>query len=251
MERAHRLQLCYSVAEQVQRHYRDQVLAIGAYGSVARGSHGPYSDIELHCVLSEGDLETTYEWSVGPWKAEVNVYSKDVVMGLASKVDVDWLLTHGAYTHVLSIYDPTDFFSRLRIAALSQADETFRQAMVDVIVGELYERIGKVRNAQVFASWDCLPSLAFELAKFGACLVGLAHRHLYTSVYDLFEESFALPGCPNGYDGLGRMVAAGDFADPRRIVEAAEQFWSGVEGWASERGLQTENELDDLLQRID
>jgi kanamycin nucleotidyltransferase len=247
LDRARRLELAHQIAARVQHHYGDHVLAVGIYGSLARGTDGPYSDIEMHCVLSGNDIDECYEWSVGPWKAEVDVYSEDVVLRWASQVDVDWPVTHGACTDVLAIYDPTGFFCRLRDAALSQPDQVFQQVVRDVIVGELYERIGKIRNARAARYDACLPYLAVELARFGACLLGLVHRHLYATSSRMFEESLALPGRPDGYDALCRMVMAGELADPARTADAADAFWSGVERWAQERGIRIEEELEMLL----
>jgi len=248
MERSRRLELAREIAAQVQRHYGDDVLAVGVYGSVARGTDGPYSDIEIHCVLRGTGLDVCHEWSAGPWKAEVDVYSEDVILEWASEVDVDWSLTHGACTNVLPLYDPTDFFSRLREAALSQPDHVFQRVILDVIVGELYERIGKIRNARAEENDACMSYLAVDLAKCGACLLGLDNRHLYTVSTRLFEESLALPGRPDGYDSLCRMVMSGDLADAARVADAANDFWSGVERWAQERGIQTEQRLEALLK---
>jgi kanamycin nucleotidyltransferase len=147
------------------------------------------------------------------------------------------------------LYDPTGFFPRLRDAALSHPDPAFEEAIRDVIVGEIYERIGKVRNARAEKNDACMPYLGVELARCGACLVGLDHRHLYTRSTRMFEESFELSGRPEGYDDLCRMVMAGDLADPARIADAADAFWSGVERWARERGVQIEHELEMLLKR--
>jgi hypothetical protein len=50
--------------------------------------------------------------AVGPllcaWKAEVDVYSEDVVLARASELEVDWPVIHGACTNVRARYDPTD-----------------------------------------------------------------------------------------------------------------------------------------------
>jgi len=248
MDRSRRLDLARQIEAQIQGHYRDDVLAIGVYGSLARGTDGPYSDIEIHCVVRGRGVDVCHEWSTGPWKAEVDVYSEDVVLAWASELDVDWPVTHGACTNVWALYDPTGFFSRLRDAALSHPDGVFQQVIRDVIVGEIYERIGKVRNAWVANDDACLPFLAVELARCGACLLGLAHRHLYTTSTRMFEESLALSVRPEGYDILCRMVMAGDLANAVRIADAADAFWSGVEQWAGERGIQIEQDLVRLLK---
>jgi len=45
------------------------------------------------------------------------------------------------------------------------------------------------------------------------------------------------------------MVMSGDLADPQRVVDAAGKLWSGVEMWASERGIVIEEELEALLDQ--
>lgn len=247
IERARRLELAYDIAERVHRHYGDTVLAIGLYGSVARGSDGPYSDIEMYCVVQGKGVDQCLEWSAGPWKAEVDVWSKDVLLEWVTEVEGDWPLKAGACTEVLAIYDPTDLFSRLRDTALSHQDAELEQVIRDLIVGEIYELVGKLRNARAAGTGACLPYLAVELARMGVCLIGLANRHLYGTTTKAFEESLQQPGQPEGYDGLCQLVISGDLSDPRRVAEAAETFWSGVEVWADERGIVIEEELEALL----
>jgi kanamycin nucleotidyltransferase len=249
IERARRLELAYEIAERVQRHYGEATVAIGLFGSLARGTDGPYSDIEMHCVVQGTGIDQRLEWSAGAWKAEVDVYSEDVLLEWATEIDEDWPLTHSACTEVLAVCDPTDLFSRLRDAVLSRHDDQFEQTIRDVIVGDLYEWIGKIRNARAAGNDTCLPYLAVELARTGMCLIGLANRHLYAASSTAFEESLRQPGRPKGYDRLCQMVMSGDLTDTSRVADAAESFWSSVEKWADERGMVIEDELDALLDR--
>lgn len=52
ISRSERLQTCHEIAARLHEVYRDKILAIGIYGSVAKGTDGPFSDIEMFCVLS-------------------------------------------------------------------------------------------------------------------------------------------------------------------------------------------------------
>jgi len=106
IDRTRRLELAREIAAQIRQHYGDHLLALGVYGSLARGTDGPYSDIEMHCVVRGSGVDKCHEWSAGPWKAEVNVYSEDVVLQWASTVDGDWSLTHGACVKVVAMVDP-------------------------------------------------------------------------------------------------------------------------------------------------
>ena len=244
-----RLALARELAQRVHRHYGERALAVGIYGSVARGQDGPYSDIEIHCVLHGCGIDLSHEWSTGPWKAQIDVYSEDVLLRWAAEVDERWPLTHRACTNVMAVYDPTGFFPRLRETALTQPDEAFQQAIRDVIVGELYELIGKIRNARAGAHESGLPYLAVELCKYGACLLGLGSRYLYSGAPRFLEESLALPGRPTGYDRLCRLVMAGDLGNAGRVVDACDGFWTGIERWAQEREIAIEDDLESVLVR--
>lgn len=237
MEPARRMALVREIADRALAARREDVLAIGVYGSVARGTDGPYSDIEMVCVLRTRGEQDIVEWTTGPWKAEVDFYSQDVLLRKASEVDGEWPLTHGAYCHVFALYDPDHFFVKLRDVVLSQPEERFLEAMREVIVGELYEGIGKLRNARHSGHTAGLPELALNMARYGAFLIGLANRRCYSSGTHVLEESLTLPGRPAGYDALCRMAMRGELSDPDRIAQACEVFWSGVERWASEQGL--------------
>ena len=248
MERARRLELAHEIAASIQHYYGDRVLAIGLYGSLARGTDGPYSDIEMHCVLWGSGAFPWLEWSAGDWKAEVDVFSEEGILARASEVDINWALTQGACTAVVALYDPTGFFARLRQTTLAHPDHVFRQAIRDIIVGEIYERIGKIRNARTEQHGACLPYLAIELAKEGAYLLGLANRCLYTTSTRLFEESLALPGLADGYTALCQIVMKGELGDMDQIADAADAFWSGIETWAQERDIRIEDQLETLLK---
>lgn len=66
ISRQERLEICYELANRLQEVYDKQIIAIGVYGSVSRGTDGPYSDIEMLCVLKNADEEVdfSYEWSI-------------------------------------------------------------------------------------------------------------------------------------------------------------------------------------------
>jgi len=247
MDRAARLDLAHNLARRLRQHYGERVLAIGAYGSLARGTDRPYSDIELHCVLHGTQYERWLEWSAGPWKAEIDVYSQELLLARAAQVDGDWPISHGAVTAVMALYDPDGYFPRLKAAVFSQPDAVFRRVMRDVIVGNIYEHIGKIRNAQADGYTAPLPALAVDLARDGARLIGLDNRYLYTTNTRLWEESLSLPDRPAGYDTLVGLVMAGTLDAAAQLAGMADAFWAGVERWAAARNLVIEEDLTGLL----
>lgn len=229
--REERRKLAQKIAERA-RVFRQDVLAVGIYGSVARDEDGPYSDLEILCVLSSPGEDFTKEWIAQPCKVEVNFVSEDVLFARAREVDPAWSLTHGAYVHIRPLYDPEGLFPRLKEAVLRAPHKAFQQALRALIVEDLYEVVGKIRNAWHFQACEELPFLAVHLAFYGALLVGLANRHLYRSASKMLADSLGLPERPAGYDALCQRVLAGSLGDPQGVFHACDAFWTGVEFWA-------------------
>ena len=239
--------LAESIAARLQQHFGGRLLALGVYGSLARNADGPYSDIEMHCVVAGVADGYSFEWSTGPWKAEVDVYSPEELLAQAAVVDGDWPITHGALVNVRPLFDPGGLFPRLRQAVLSQPESAFRHRMAEVIVGDIYELIGKLRNLAAAQDYAGLTLFIDHLAILGACLQGLRHRHLFTTFGVIFAEALALPDPPAGLAELCQLVSSGNLSHPPTLLAAAERFWEGVEAWAAQQGLRIETSLDDLL----
>ncbi len=204
ISRNERLQTCHEIAKRLHEVYGDKLLALGVYGSVSRGTDGPFSDIEMFCVLSESSepIEFSYEWSLGPWKAEVNVCSADVLLETASTVDGEWPLTHGPFFSPLCLYDSQGFFPKLKEAAESPTKEDFRHAINEVLVGEMYEFIGKLRNVHLNGPQTYLPYLAMQFAQYGAMLVGLHNRKFFSTGSLVLPEALEMPGRAVGFDDV-------------------------------------------------
>lgn len=243
-----RWELALQIASQIQRHYGDQLVALGIYGSLARSTDGPFSDIEMHCIIRGEGVDECLEWSAGPWKAEVDVVSPEVILADAESLDGDWAVTHGAFVYVEPIYDPDGFFPTLSQMVFAHSDSAYKLRMEEVIVGEIYELVGKVRNAVNRQAISSLPVYAVKLATFAACLHGLYHRRLYTSSETMFTESLALPDSPAGFQELCQMVTSGKLDDPFKISDSTDRYWNGLEAWAASRGYCIKTSLQVLLE---
>jgi kanamycin nucleotidyltransferase len=249
MDNQQRAALVEQIAEKLRQHYKGRLQALGVYGSLARGTDGPYSDIDMYCIVDGQEIETCHEWSSGDWKADVDVYSADVALRWAAVLDVDWPITHAACLAVKPLEDPQGIFPRMREAALSHSEQAYKLVMEDVIVGEIYELVGKLRNAYSLNNSGYMPIFTIELVRFAACLVGLANHHLYSSSSRFLEESLTLPDRPLGYDALCHLGMAGILGSPDVTIKTVDAFWAGVEEWAAQHDLHIERELDELLSQ--
>ena len=235
------------IAARFSRHYGGRVQASALYGSLALGSDGPFSDIEMMIVIEGSGIDENYEWSSGPWKAEVNIYSEDRLLEWAAEFDEFWPITHGAIINAVPIQDMTGLFPRARAVVMKHSDEEFRALIAALLVGDLYEVVGKLRNGLALQRSEIIAPFTVDAARYGACLVGLHNRRVFNSGATLFSESLELPGRPEGYDALARLVMSGELNDAARAVDAVNAFWSGVEAWAAAQHIPLTQNLEDLL----
>lgn len=238
LSRTQRLAIAHEIAERIKERFALEVFAIGLYGSLAREEDGPYSDIELFGVLRTNHYKHRYEWCTAEWKAEVDLYGKQTLLERAARVDDRWPLTHSALQTVLPLYDPEQFFGEIRTIARSAPEALFRKTIEELLVEEVYEGIGKIRNTQALGTPSYLPTLVLKLIQDVAMVVGLANRHCYTTGTRVISEAIALPDLPDGFRELGQVILTGDVRDGQQLQAACEHLWQGINIWAQAHGYQ-------------
>lgn len=236
MDHQQRLKLAQKIAGRLIARYNTSLKAIGLYGSVARNQDGPYSDIELFCVLRGSGETQNYEWCAGPWKAEVNVRGEEELRVEAARLPGRWALTHGAFVNVLPLMDPEHYFDGLRELVMQHSSEDWRTLIEEELICNIYEQVGKARNAFVQQNYQALPTLAVLLAQRTAYILGLEHRRLYQAASSVLDEAVKLPDLPEGFTALAHLVMAGNLSDASLVNSACNNLWSGLVRWADERG---------------
>ncbi|HEX7393481.1 MAG TPA: kanamycin nucleotidyltransferase C-terminal domain-containing protein [Anaerolineaceae bacterium] len=246
-----RIKIAGGIADQLKAHFGDQVVAIGLYGSLAHSLDGPFSDIEMHCVLDIPGKNSSLEWCEGNWKAKVGLYGVNVILKKADLVEIDWAITNGAFMYVQPLHDPTNLFIHLRKSAISQPGIKYVKAINKLVSGEIFELARKIRNSNESQNFSMLPSYATEMARWGACLVGLDNRYIYPSTSQLFKSSLELDNRPTGYDFLCKLVMEGTLSEQSKTSQACLDFWEGVIAWSMERGIRLVNNLEEMLRNGD
>ncbi|WP_020062018.1 ANT(4')-I family aminoglycoside nucleotidyltransferase [Bacillus sp. 123MFChir2] len=233
--REERMKIAYTIADKILEKYGSKVKAIGIYGSLARKTDGPFSDIEMKCILYSLKDSYSYEWTSGNWKAEVNFDSEEDIVEEATTVEENWPLTHGQFFTMLPIYDPEDFFKELRQKASSIDKTIFEKTICKTLVEEMYEYIGKLRNIEIQGPETFLPTLAIKIATSGAMILGLHNKRYFTTSTQVLPEAIAFTDKPEGFDALCEMAMSGNLSDPKQIIHVCENFWNGLLSWSAKK----------------
>jgi kanamycin nucleotidyltransferase len=238
--RADRLSLAGAIVERLKSVHGSQLLAVALYGSVARAADGPFSDIEMWVALAEAPngetVDKDHQWVHGPGIAEINVMSLSALGEYAARVEADWPVTHGQFVYARAVWEAPSsagLVEDLRRVAAEPEPDAIQRALSEAIVGNLYELVGKLRNAGEGAS---TAFLAMQAALEVVCINGLAARRCFTSRAKSLQEAAALAQFDGAIELL-QLAAAGQLTDRAVVTDAVERAWAGIRPWASARGL--------------
>lgn len=226
------------VAEAILRRllaaYGDRVQAIALYGSCATGQDGPYSDIELWVMLDDDLAATearTVTWVWGAGKAEVNLVGASDLLAEAARIDARWALTHGRFVHAVMLYERAPGqVDEIRKLALALPAAQLRRVIAEAVAGQLYEGLGRMRNAVAMGRTGEGARLFLHLVETASALTALAQSHAFQATSTLLEEAAGLTG-PSGFADLIMIARRGALADATRLLGTVEDYWSGLGKW--------------------
>lgn len=168
----------------------------------------------------------------------MDLYGKQTLRERAACVDGQWPLTHSAFQTVLPLDDPEHFFAEIHTIVQASPEPLFREAIENLLVDDVFEYIGKIRNAQTLEIPTALSTLVLKLAQAVAMMVGLANRQCYTTGTRVISEAVALPDLPDGFRELSQVILTGDLRDGQQLGAACERLWQGINVWAQGHGYQ-------------
>jgi kanamycin nucleotidyltransferase len=231
---AERLQVMDRIVADLHCTYGDKIRAIALYGSLSRGTDDDYSDIELWCVLATPGVHEGEEWVYGPSKAEVDLYGEDVIWTRAAEVDDIWPLRQGKIVSCRPLFGDRAYFEQLRARVMSPPKHVFDEVIAEMVVGEFFEWMGKLRNGVARDDLMFLPITTCNFTLHLALMAALVHRHIYTTSKSIMREVLALPTLPAGYAELVGMVTAGKLDDKAQVVAALETTYCGIGPWLAQ-----------------
>lgn len=148
--RQEKLDFAKEVATRLQEKFGDTILAIGIYGSLAQGTDGPYSDIEMHVVTKDGFKLAPYEFIFGKYKIELTTVEKGEFITKARELDDSWAIKAGAYITIKPVYDPQEIFNMVKELPLQISQDAIRDIMREFMIWEPMRRWG---NSVTITTW--------------------------------------------------------------------------------------------------
>jgi predicted nucleotidyltransferase len=207
VKQTERLALAEGLARRMSETYRDQLLLAGVYGSTARGTDTPWSDVEMLFVVEDGCVAQG-----------THLLFRDIVVGyrVCRRGELEEILRvpsrrwpfHMGVLSVLQVLqgDETEVRNWLRLGqSVPEAD--FRTALREALPDMVHEAYGRVMSCMERGNSRDVPHVAIEIIYEMRDSLCLLNRSWVTHDYWAgIEDSFAFAKLPESYERLMRAL---------------------------------------------
>lgn len=191
--REERLTIAKEFSKKIRAKFKENLLAIGIYGSVARKTDQAYSDLEMLVILKKSGSRKALEGVYKGLKYEITLFTREEVKNKISMIDIDWPVTVGQYLKVIPLYDPKNIFADLVKEYKKVIKRDFKPYIAEAFSGDLFELFCKFLNAKERKDYQAMRFLIFLLCDMVTKFLGLLNRQYYHSATRRPQDAMKMP----------------------------------------------------------
>ncbi len=203
MDTSSRLNIARALAQRLSAQYGPRLLLAGVYGSAARGDATEWSDLDLFVVgrAELGFTERTYLIQSIP--VHLEYVSEPELLATLDRPGLRWPYLMGVLATLQPITGAAGLATTWLERGQAPSEAAFRTALERALPGLVFESYGRIRSCGARNNRNDATHAAIEVLyeiKTALCL--LNQRWVTRDYYAGFEQSFAFPLRPMGYETL-------------------------------------------------
>jgi kanamycin nucleotidyltransferase len=235
-----RVELGRKIAPQILDSYKDAVLAIGIYGSVAKKLDRPYSDLELFCVVTDSLKLTDKFYVYDGLLVEIDYFQESKYLEEAAKRGRDWHLGADMFRNRTVLFERDNWLAKLEKIVAENDRMDFTEELRLTTIG-MTESLAAVRNAHFKRDHRDLRTRAFYLAWDAARVVYYHNRKYVLTTSWFWKQLFECKEQPKGFRKLIDIVAGFEKSTDKELANAAEKLWRVTMMLVQPRGISIES----------
>jgi len=224
-----RLEIARHVVERKREALGTQVIAGACYGSVAHHAAMEYSDVEVVVITVDGVEPLVEQFFDTGIMVDCYTVPGSKWLAAAQEPTEDWGIQADMYEHQLVLWDPEEFFPRLRATAAAIPQESFDRAL-KTNWWRAYEARNKMLNAQLVGDHPRMIYGGLDFAFVIAMHIALYERKPYESERTLWQDVTT-----RGY-GMKELVDALSAGALSRVRQAMDNVWEQTRLWGAPEG---------------
>jgi kanamycin nucleotidyltransferase len=235
-----RVELGRKIGSQIIGSYKDAVLAVCIYGSVAKKLDRPYSDLEIFCVVTN-NLELTNKFYVHDGiLVQIDYFQESKFLEEAAKKGRDWHLGADQFRNRIVLFERDNWLRKLKQVVAGNDRLDFTEELQHATIG-MTESLAAVRNAHFKHDNRDLRTRAFYLAWDAARVVFYHNRRYVLTTSWFWKQLFECQEQPRGFRKLIDVVAGFQKSTTSELVDAAEELWRETMSLVKPRGISIES----------
>lgn len=200
MDHDTRAALALSLAMRLAETYPGEILVVGVYGSTARGTDTPWSDVDMYAVVRDGCAARSRGFIVDGIAVGIDVQHQTELETLLREPALAWPFRMGVL-HVLRVLAGDPGLVEVWMAmGHAVPRERFRRAVSEAMGEQVLESYGRVHSCALRGNENDIWIAALEVINEIATILCLLNQRWVThDYYDGIVETFDFPLLPNGY----------------------------------------------------
>jgi kanamycin nucleotidyltransferase len=247
MHHRERMQLAKDICARMFALFPGEVILGGVYGSTARETDTPWSDLEMLFVVRNGCNASSKEFLYRGTAVGYHVFQRKALENLLTHPSLEWPLWMGIFSGLKVLRgDPHQPKAWLAMG-LSTPPDRFRKALEKNLPGLVVESYGRILSCRARGnSYDigcAVIEVLFEMLR-ALCL--LNRRWVTQDYYKGLLEAFNFPKLPKRFQDIVPVLWLAQ--DPEEIVPLADELVAGFRQLLGDEGIrvidyQTADEL--------
>jgi len=240
--REERLIFAKEFSEKIKSKFKEKLLAVGIYGSVAREEDQPYSDLEMLVILKGLHHEKTIEGIYRDLKYEINLCTKERIKKKIHTIDIDWPISVGQYLKILPLHDPQSVFDYFVKEYERVIKKSFKPYIAEVFSCDLFDLFCKFFNAKERKNYQSMRFLIFVLCDKMSKFLGLLNKQYYHSVAERPQDAMKMPINFPSFIELMKKITAGKIENTKELSILIEKVYREITLYLEEEGIQYQKE---------
>lgn len=237
MADSERVKIAKAISKMISQKYGDEILLVGVYGSVAMEEDTDHSDIDMYVVTKNLTLQKYFAYKEVP--ITIHFKTEKEVLEAIRNVTSTWPAEVHQFLSPKVVYGSRRLLNEWKQIVKKIPEEDFRKAASTALI-ELYENVGKVRNACRQRNLGRCIEAVWNVVWHADMFVALVNKTYYRKPgFRGLEEVMDFKKIPANYGKL--MKTLWESRDFTELNEASTELWENCLELAREEGIKFEN----------